>query len=120
MEHKKVLEIFPDINPRTLINWSERGLFQPAVQPCGAGSRREYSAYNLFQIGVIRELRYYGVAYDSIREILSRIEAQVAEAHSFDFYFADMRSDDPFSCLMLDLGKIHKYICSFFNQEDSP
>jgi DNA-binding transcriptional MerR regulator len=50
------MRVFPDINPRTLISWSEKGLFTPEVLADGSGTRRAYTVQNLVEIGIIHEL----------------------------------------------------------------
>ena len=73
-EHRNVLKIFPDLKTRTLISWSEKGLFKPEVEARGPGTRRGYSKKNLIQIGVIRELVSYGLRHAIIKVIMYSLE----------------------------------------------
>lgn len=74
IQHRDVVKIFPGITSRTSINWSEKGLFEPAVQASGTGTRREYSVYNLVEIGVIIQLRIYGLRNRSISNHLQKMK----------------------------------------------
>lgn len=85
IQHKDVIKIFPGVSPRTLINWSEKGLFEPAVQPDGTGSRREYSVYNLVEIGIILELRSFGLSTHAIFMNLQKMQGEIQEAEIFDY-----------------------------------
>jgi DNA-binding transcriptional MerR regulator len=74
IQHRDVVKIFPGITSRTSINWSDKGLFEPAVQASGTGTRREYSIYNLVEIGVIIQLRSYGLRNNPISNHLKKME----------------------------------------------
>ena len=77
--HKEVLKIFPWINPRTLISWSERGLITPDFDKGGAGRgiRRRYSYFNLLEIAFVDELLTYGMPFSVIKAIIE--EGNVGE-----------------------------------------
>lgn len=85
MQHKEVVQILPGLTSRTLINWTEKGLFEPVGQASGTGTRREYSIYNLIEIGIICELRRYGLRYDAIRGCLQDIKPRLSKSQDFDF-----------------------------------
>lgn len=85
VQHKDVIKVFPGVSPRTLINWSERGLFEPAVQPDGTGTRREYSVYNLVEIGIILELRSFGLSTRAIFTNLQDIQEEIQATEDFDY-----------------------------------
>jgi len=83
--HHQVIDIFPDLKARTLISWSEKGLFTPEVNASGTGSRRLYSAKNLVEIGVIRELVSYRIPHDFIRSVMERLrKTRLSEKDGFD------------------------------------
>jgi DNA-binding transcriptional MerR regulator len=69
-KHADVLKIFPDIKPRTLISWAEKGLITPEVLAKGSGTRREYTLNNLLEIGIIKELVSRNVPHPLISQIV--------------------------------------------------
>ena len=69
--HSDLLKIFPYINPRTLISWSERGLIKPdLLDSSGRGSSRVYSYSNLIEIGIVFELLRLGLPFSMIAAIM--------------------------------------------------
>jgi len=70
--HKEVLRVFPKVNGRTLISWSERGLIHPEHgDASGPGTRRQYSFKNLIEIGIIKEMESYSLPFRTIRRVLN-------------------------------------------------
>lgn len=84
LQHREVVDVFPGLTSRTLINWTEEGLFEPAIQAFGTGTRREYCLYNLIQIGIICELRRYGLRYEFICRCLQDAESRLLNSQNFD------------------------------------
>jgi DNA-binding transcriptional MerR regulator len=69
-ENREVTRIV-GIKPRTLIDWSERGLVVPHVQDAaGVGSRRRYSEDNLIELAIIKTLLADGIKRDLVRGIM--------------------------------------------------
>lgn len=88
--HRDILKIFPDLKTRTLISWSEKGLFSPEIDASGTGSRRLYSRKNLVEIGVIRELISYRFSHDIIRPLIEELNDQVKK-YNFDMVIVARR-----------------------------
>lgn len=76
--HKDVIRIFPDLRPRTVISWAEKGLVKPGVEAKGRGDRRVYTYSNLVEIGFIHELVSLGIPSGEIKRTLK--QADVKEA----------------------------------------
>jgi len=88
--HRDILKIFPDLKARTLISWSEKGLFSPAIDASGTGSRRLYTKKNLVEIGVIRELISYRFSHDIIRPLIKELNNRVKK-NNFDMVIVARR-----------------------------
>lgn len=59
------------VNPRTLIDWSKRGLVIPEVQDAaGTGTRRRYSERNLVELAIAKTLLADGIKRDIVRNIM--------------------------------------------------
>jgi DNA-binding transcriptional MerR regulator len=68
--HKDVIKIF-NLKTRTLISWSEKGLFQPLKKPSGPGNWRKYSYSNLIEIGFIEWLMANGMPLNKIKFLMA-------------------------------------------------
>ena len=65
--HKDILIFFPDLSPRSLVSWAEKGLLIPDHgDAAGRGTMRQYSFDNVVQAGVIRELMAFGLTFRDI------------------------------------------------------
>lgn len=94
--HKHVLEIFPDLKARTLIDWCESGMLIPAQQPDGTGTRRQYSLKNLVEIGVLRELVSYRFSRELARNILGALNKRLTATQDYDFVIVASRQYNKF------------------------
>ena len=69
----KVGRINPDVSRKTLFVWGKYGLFEWAAERRDArGVQREYSLWNLYQIGIVRELAVLNIPLENIRIIMDR------------------------------------------------
>lgn len=88
-KHGDVIKIFPDLKPRTLISWSEKGLFEPVVLPQGPGSRREYSERNLIEIGIIRVLISYRFPHSIVKPLMQYLrQHELWQSREYDIVIA--------------------------------
>lgn len=70
-QHKDIIRVFPDLSPRSLVSWSEKGILIPGVEDArGRGTVRRYSFDNVVQAGIIRELMALGVTFRIIKNFL--------------------------------------------------
>lgn len=68
-----IKKIFPDVSRKTFFVWAKDGLFEWVAERSDArGVRKEYSLWNLYQIGVVRELAALNVPLLMIRIIMDR------------------------------------------------
>lgn len=68
---REVSQIFSDVPNKTLIYWARQGLVEWVAEMRDArGIARLYNYWNLFQIGLVRELAGIGFPIESIREIM--------------------------------------------------
>lgn len=94
--NRDVLRVFPDLKTRTLISWSEKGLFTPLLAPDGPGSRRLYSVKNLLEIGIIRELVLYRFSLFAIKSILNKLSGRLAsDDDDYDYLVICRRQYSP-------------------------
>jgi DNA-binding transcriptional MerR regulator len=71
---RKVSAIFCDVPNKTLIYWARQGLVEWVAETRDArGIARLYSYWNLFQIGLVRELAGIGFSIEIIRDIMNRM-----------------------------------------------
>ncbi len=68
--HQDILRIFPDIRPRTLISWGEKGLIKPLQEAENRGGKRIYSYKNLMEIAFARELFTYGLPFKYVLSLM--------------------------------------------------
>lgn len=69
-ENRDVARIV-EVNPRTLIDWSEIGLVVPGVQDAaGAGTRRRYSEQDLVKLAIVKTLLADGIKREIVRQAL--------------------------------------------------
>ena len=95
--HKEVLKVFPDINARTLISWSERGLVKPEVEDAsGRGTKRRYSYKNLIEVGFVQELLSYKLPFSLIQNFIMGLSHAIEE-YGFDLVFCTFRTPEDFS-----------------------
>ncbi|MGD0488853.1 MAG: hypothetical protein ABSB94_16885 [Syntrophorhabdales bacterium] len=67
----EVQKIFPDVPGKTLIYWAREGLVEwDAKTKDARGIHREYSLWNLYQIGILRELTAVGLPYAIVRLVM--------------------------------------------------
>lgn len=86
-KHRDVLRIYPDLRPRTLISWVDKGLLSPEVKASGTGTRNQYSVKNLVEIGVIRELITYRIPQSVVESIMRQLANEASlltEENDFD------------------------------------
>lgn len=87
--NKEVVQIIPELKPRTLIDWSEAKMFEPEQDADGIGSRRLYSFKNLVEIGVLRELISYRISRDMARTIMAALDERLSsDKDNYDFVIA--------------------------------
>ena len=66
-------KIFPDVSRKTFFVWAKDGLFEWIAEKSDArGVHKEYSLWNLYQIGIVRELAALNVPLLMIRIIMDR------------------------------------------------
>ena len=71
-----------DISLRQLNHWDRLGIASPSIQPAqGSGSRRRYSAEDVFLLLLARTLRNAQVPLQSVRDALSAVRAQGIGLH---------------------------------------
>ncbi|OPY83926.1 MAG: hypothetical protein A4E71_02824 [Smithella sp. PtaU1.Bin162] len=70
--HQDILRIFPDIRPRTLISWGEKGLIKPLREAENRGGKRIYSYNNLIEIAFVRELFGYELPFKYVQSLMER------------------------------------------------
>ena len=71
---REVSDIFHDVPNKTLIYWARQGLVEWVAETRDArGIARLYSYWNLFQIGLVRELAGIGFSIEIIRDIMDRM-----------------------------------------------
>jgi DNA-binding transcriptional MerR regulator len=71
---REVSDIFYDVPNKTLIYWARQGLVEWVAETRDArGIARLYSYWNLFQIGLVRELAGIGLSIEIIRDIMDRM-----------------------------------------------
>jgi len=58
---KDVMEIFPNLNPRTVQVWSKRGVIRPALSSSGQGFPVRFSYLNLIEIGLVWQIVRLGL-----------------------------------------------------------
>lgn len=69
----EVGRIYPDVSRKTLFAWGKDGLFEWIAEKSDArGVHKEYSLWNLYQIGIVRELAALNVPLMNIRIIMDR------------------------------------------------
>jgi DNA-binding transcriptional MerR regulator len=61
------------VTPRQVISWTEKGLVEPLVEAGGAGTKREYSYYNLLEFGISKHLLRQGVGVQMVKTLLTLI-----------------------------------------------
>lgn len=66
---KRIFEHW-QVNPRSVINWAEKGVIQPAQEPDNRGGKRVYDYRNLIQIAILVELSYYQLPLKLMKFIL--------------------------------------------------
>lgn len=85
------------VNPRTLIDWSTRGLVIPEVQDAsGTGSRRRYSEQNLVELAVVKALLADGIRRGLVREMMGvfRIVRSHQKGNAFSPFSLETPSDE--------------------------
>lgn len=70
--HQDILRIFPDIRPRTLISWGEKGLIKPLREAENRGGKRIYSYKNLVEIAFVRELFGYELPFKYVLSLMEK------------------------------------------------
>lgn len=82
----EVSKIFPDVPNKTLIYWARQELVEWAAETRDArGIARLYNRWNLFQLGLVRELAGLGILIEGIRRIMSFFKDFPPEGHySYD------------------------------------
>ncbi len=58
---KDVVDIFPQINPRTVQVWVKKGVIRPAVSSSGQGFPVKFSYLNLIEIGLVWQIVKLGL-----------------------------------------------------------
>ena len=70
---REVAAIFTDVPNKTLIYWARQGLMEWVAETRDArGIARLYSFWNLFQIGLVRELAGIGFSIENIGVIMEQ------------------------------------------------
>ena len=82
--HKKVLNIFPDIDPDLLKSWVTLGLITPDLKSKGIGIFKKYSTINLIEIGVARELTAFGLKQVIIEPIIQSLREHLRQVQDYD------------------------------------
>jgi len=73
------------ITPRTVGFWTDEGFLNPEIaNPKGRGTTRRYSARNLVEMLVIKELGSFGFKLDFIRRIMNMLDRQGIIAFLFN------------------------------------
>jgi DNA-binding transcriptional MerR regulator len=100
--------INPDVSRKTLFAWAKWGLFEWVAQKSDArGIHREYSLWNLYQIGIVRELAGLNVPLEMIRIIMDRYfkdhiyEGSVIEKPPEEQHIKASESDRMTKCLII-------------------
>ena len=71
-----------EVSLRQLNHWDRLGIVSPSIQPAqGSGSRRRYSAEDMFLLLLARTLRDAQVPLQSVRDALSAVRAQGIGLH---------------------------------------
>ena len=114
-KHSEVKILFPGINPRSLISWSERKLLKPLKDADGRGSSREYSFTNLIEISIIDELFQYRIPFSQINLAMQNAEMKKSlNLSQYDsvFYILHKRiyeADSPEPCISLGIMNIKDF-----------
>jgi hypothetical protein len=67
---KELRELFPDVKPRTIQSWAEKGLVKTASTKEGSGGKRLYNRDAILAVGLIRLLSKHWVPLFVAEELM--------------------------------------------------